>query len=727
MTMPFLIETALKGTILLIGVALFALLPRRSSAAGRHFLWGLGLAGLLVLPPLSSALPWRLAVFPAPLLRNAEIPATTSPSNVEAPVPAAPAPSVPATSAAAATPTAPVASTHLSWSLILAGIWGLGTLLALARLAVGQWVVARIVRRSGLVADPQWHTELAAAARQLGVTGRVGLRCSGGAALPMSVGVLRPTVILPASAAGWTDARRRAVLVHELAHVKRRDLLTQLMARLACAAYWFHPLVWVAAHRLHAEGERACDDLVLMSGARPSDYAGHLLQLVRVAGPARAPALALPMAQRSDFEGRLLAILEPGVRRHPPTRRAAAFATLGVVSLLLPIAALSAAQARPSHHGAATNPPLASPSRHQAPARSGLHGLTPVLSDGAPVHVVAAELAGRRLVTPSASPVLAGTREQRMANPGVTRGLVAALSDADAEVRRNAAQSLGQREDTGAAVALAQALRTDADAGVRRTAAWALGQLESHEAVPALLSALRDDQDLDVRRTAVWALGQIEDAAAVDGLGAAVRDTDPEIRSKAVWALGQIESARAVPALTAALGDSSRDVRKQAAWALGQIESPDALDPLMNALHDANAGVREQAAWALGQIQSPRAAPALSAALSDPNGAVRKQAIWAIGQLDNLRQAPPGLLAALKDSDAGVRRSAAAALAQIEDPAAVPDLIVLLKDADVNVRRSAVQALAQFDDPKALDALVAALRDSDAEIRRAAAQALGRQ
>ena len=128
--------------------------------------------------------------------------------------------------------------------------------------------------------------------------------------VPMTWGVLQPVVWLPADAEEWDDERRSLVLTHELAHVRRRDALTQWIAHLALVVNWFNPLAWIAVKRVRDERERACDDAVLELGARPTSYADHLLDIVRSHGTANGPMPALAMARRSQFEGRLLAILQ---------------------------------------------------------------------------------------------------------------------------------------------------------------------------------------------------------------------------------------------------------------------------------------------------------------------------------------------------------------------------------------------------------------------------------
>ena len=160
----------------------------------------------------------------------------------------------------------------------------------------------------------------------------------------MAWGIFRSSVLMPADADTWPAHRLRVVLLHELAHVKRRDCLTHLVAQIACAAYWFNPLAWMAARRLRTERERACDDLVLASGTRGSDYADQLLDIARVMRAGRFPAVlagaSLAMAQRSQLEGRLMAILDPSVPRRGLTRARALAAAVVFALLIVPVASV---------------------------------------------------------------------------------------------------------------------------------------------------------------------------------------------------------------------------------------------------------------------------------------------------------------------------------------------------------------------------------------------------
>jgi len=781
-----LAAAALKATVMLVLVFGLAALLRRASAAARHTVWSSGFAGLLVLPLLASTLPWRLEVLPSSasvVEPRARVRAPIAePTFSYEPAPVAPAPSASTTTSETSTTstTSPTSLTSgISTSTLFIALWFLGVTLVVGRVVLGGFVMSWLGRRSETIDEPAWDVVMNAAMHQIGITTRVRLVRSDRVPMPMTSGLFRPVIVLPMDSEEWSTERRLAVLLHELGHIRRGDLWIHFLVQAVCACYWFHPLAWSAARRLRSESERACDDLVLNSGTRASEYADHLLQIVRRAGPVHAPAVALPMAQRSDFEGRLLAILEPDLARRP-LRRVAAFATAAAVALIaLPLAAMS--PTRPDYATAemapaATQTPTPTPTPHPAPNLSGRRRANTLIdvdaraalaaivnesvSADARVHVsidpdaitALADHALRRVTTAIAQ----ATRDKHSSNPAAIRGLIEALSDSDVEVRRSAAHALASTEDSAAVGALMEALRRDSDAEVRKTCAWALGQLEDSRAVAALVEALKTDKDEEVRHQAAWALGQIESPAAIDGLGAALNDASQEVRKTAVWALGQIEDARAVPALlpflkdtnveirkTAvwALGqiesssavtgltglakDPSAEVRQQVAWALGQIQNASAVDALATMLKDEDSEVRGTAAWALGQIEDNRSVAALAAALKDANAEVRSKAAWALGQIGG-HQAPQALIDATKDQNHEVRKNVAWALGQIEDAAAVPALILLLKDSDDEVKKNAMWALGQIDDTTALDAMVTLLKDPDPQVRRAAAQALGR-
>jgi len=155
----------------------------------------------------------------------------------------------------------------------------------------------------------------------------------------MTWGLLRPVMLLPTEAEDWPAERRRAVLLHELAHMKRWDYLTQTIGWLACALHWLNPLAWFALRRMRVERELACDDYVLNAGLRPSTYAQHLLEIARgLRGPCCVGAVA--MARSSGLEGRVRAILQVTGSRAAMTRLGLCVTLVLALSVVLPLSAL---------------------------------------------------------------------------------------------------------------------------------------------------------------------------------------------------------------------------------------------------------------------------------------------------------------------------------------------------------------------------------------------------
>jgi HEAT repeat protein/beta-lactamase regulating signal transducer with metallopeptidase domain len=745
------LDAALKTTLVLAAAGAAVALARRASAATRHLLWTVALACALLLPLLAPVVPaWHVSLLPSEWLAEAAPVVVEQRTHARSEAPANPPPSAARRSsprAAAADLTAPHAAapagtvqTRARAAVVTGIVWAVwlsGALLVLLPLVFGTVRLAWQARTRTAVGEP-WRTLADELGAELGLRGRVALIRGDREAMPMAWGLVRPAVLLPAGAEEWPAARRRAVLTHELAHVKRRDCLTQALAHLACAVYWFHPLAWLAARRMRAERERACDDLVLRAGARRSDYADHLLEMARGLRACRHPALAtVAMARPSQLEGRLLAILDPSAERGTPSRPAVTGTVVLAASLLFPLAGVQL-WARPTLPLATAVPAqFAAGSSELESAGAGRAPSQPP-PDARPSGAGAA--AGQTAATPETSgdsfaeradedraPVLAGAVEQEgepAQQPArVVDALMGALDDSDAEVRREAVFALGRLRSARAAAAIAKALR-DSDPEVRTQAAFALGQIRDSAAIDALANALAGDAESEVRTQAAFALGQIRADAAVEALARALaKDADGEVRKQAAFALGQVRSPAATAALAAALSDAEAEVRKQAVFALGQVRDTRSVERLAQALADADSEVRSQAAFALGQMRDERAVSGLLTALSDRHADVRQQAAFALGQL-RTPQAAGGLAKALADSDADVRKQAIFALGQLRSREAVPALIEALRDKDAEVRGQAAFALGQIGDQRATSALTAALKDADTDVRRQAAFAL---
>jgi beta-lactamase regulating signal transducer with metallopeptidase domain len=343
--LPYLV-LLVKATALLAFAGAVALALRGGSPSVRHLAWTVTVVGLLVLPLASWSLPdWRIAVVldPAPV-RSVEAEAGA----LATPVAGSAAQTVSPVEESALAESAGAAQrrggTFFHWATSPAGLlflWAAGSAGVLLWLLGGRIALRFVRRRAVPLENGEWDETLRDAGWLLDVERPVRLYRSRTATMPVTWGVVRPVVLLPDGADLWSEDQRRAVLLHELSHVARRDCLTQLMAGLACAVYWFHPGVWYAARRMRVERERACDERVLLAGTPPADYATHLLDLARhCRTTVPAPLVALHMARPSQLEGRLLAVLAGSPARKPPARLGMAAVTAAVALLTFPLSAM---------------------------------------------------------------------------------------------------------------------------------------------------------------------------------------------------------------------------------------------------------------------------------------------------------------------------------------------------------------------------------------------------
>ena len=706
-----ILDIIAKASVILAMTAVVAAALRRASASLRHFVWTLGMIGALAAPALSVALPhWEL-----PIVRVQADPAAESAPAVSADRARALAPALRGQTPESAqpgsdlgrsvthsigrqTPGTAVGSdpgrsvTHsrgsawgaASWTTLLLMSWAAGALLILGRVALGLAAVQWMARRTPAVTDASWLPLANELASDLGLR-RIRFMRAANASMPMAWGIVRPSVLMPADADAWPADRLRIVLLHELAHVKRRDCLTHLFAQIAFAAYWFNPLAWVAARHLRTERERACDDLVLAAGTRGSDYADQLLDIARVMRAGRFPAVlagaSLAMAHRSQLEGRLMAILDPTVPRRALGRLRAGLVLATFAVLVMPVAAVqpwtqdAAPQAIPAVETEPHASPAAAATQTNTPpkqVRPDTHKSIVQSEPVAPVEGVVGGVAGG--VVESVVGGVVGSVTEGVAN-GVANGVVYGVSE-------------GIATAVGAAHEVAVPVQRE-----RAVEPGAKGERDPRT-IDALIEALKDS-DSGVRETAMAALAHIRDPRVFDPLVTALHDSNGDVREQAAFGLGQLRDRRAIGPLTEALKDEKADVREQAVFALGQLRAADAIDGLTLALRDSNANVREQAAFALGQIRDSRAIDPLTSALKDESANVREQAAFALGQLRN-GKAVEALVVALKDTSANVREQVAFALGQIRDPRAIDGLTVALKDPNPSVRQQAAFALGQI-------------------------------
>jgi TonB family protein len=261
------LELLVRSTVLLVCGELVLQALRRAHASVRHrFI--VCVLGLLALLPLFLMI----------------LPEVSMPSWKKQPPPDALVTAMEASSNIAQT------TAHGLGTWLLLG-WAAGVVLTALPFLVGAMSVRKILRRAEPFTD--------------------GVMLSQDVHVPVTCGFTRPRIVLPVCAKHWSALRFEAVLLHERAHIQRRDLLTQTTAQIVACLWWFQPIAWVMRWRLRTESEFACDAEALRSGLRASDYASELLGIARTAGSYLVPASTIGMCRSSNLEDRTRAVLYP--------------------------------------------------------------------------------------------------------------------------------------------------------------------------------------------------------------------------------------------------------------------------------------------------------------------------------------------------------------------------------------------------------------------------------
>lgn len=293
----------LRVTFALLASLLLALCLKKSSASVRSHVLLLGVLGALVLPFASWAAAQRpvvaLAAPPAAVHVVAEALTARATSASSTPLPAR----------------APRAPDAFAWHRAIAALWLLGTALVGVRTCASLVAAGRLRARSRRVGELCFSAEIAG---------------------PVVLGLFSPVILLPTSAAAWSPERLEAALLHERSHVRRRDGLVLLLARVVCALYWFLPLAWWLASRLRRECELVADETVIAAGVRPSTYAEHLLAIAR---DMQVPVSAVAMAASTSELGRRIEVLVGrGASAQALSARRATLLALGAALLVVLVA-----------------------------------------------------------------------------------------------------------------------------------------------------------------------------------------------------------------------------------------------------------------------------------------------------------------------------------------------------------------------------------------------------
>ncbi|MBW1787032.1 MAG: hypothetical protein JRK53_10530 [Deltaproteobacteria bacterium] len=335
------IDVFLKSTVLLVGVWLTVKLLRRHSASVHSLILAVVVAGLVLLPALSTLAPvWRVPLLPEPAAASApgSVQAVTGHEIPESALSGEPRP----------TTLAPVPAPGPRWPVWVLLGWLAGAAGCLLWLLSGEVGLRWVLRKAAPLKWEPWQAVLKDVCEEVNVDCEVQLFQCPRIDTAVIRGILHPRVILPATVRGWSEQRLRLVLLHELAHIRRRDSLVEILAWITLVLYWFNPLVWLTVRQMRVERERACDNAVLNAGARPSNYATQLMEVAADLGAFRRPLWqTAAISEGSGLKDRLLCILDPKLKRMPMRPWMVGLVCALVAAVLLPLSGFTAWCDRP--------------------------------------------------------------------------------------------------------------------------------------------------------------------------------------------------------------------------------------------------------------------------------------------------------------------------------------------------------------------------------------------
>ena len=503
------------------------------------------------------------------------------------------------------------------------------------------WVRKERLRRSATNMDlPPIVEQVAQRCRTILALPHVRIARSSTIRVPYTLGARRPLIVLPESFCSADDEQLVSVIGHELAHVARRDYVTNFLRELVALPISFHPLTFLINRQIDRARELACDELVSKRLLPPKRYARSLVWAADLSSQARSQALLLSMFDSSSLEERIMRLTRNRKMLSLPLARVLTSTALCLLCATAISLSLFSVELRTQARAAFTAAP-------------------PQIGD---VNAEDTHTRDANTLDSSANVVTANTVRastggaETIAAPQARTETRAGTQDA--QQRAHAACDAGRNRDTERIPALIDMLGDDTRTELIRC--WTNGRWSpaldtfkhpspGEQAAIALASMGRvaflplenqlDSTNATVRRNAAWAIGELtnmppgERDGAVPRLISLLTDPDGWVRMASARALGELRHRSAVPALVANLVDTDMRVRELAIWALSELKDKSAVRALGQVLlSDLSAEARRGAAEALGEIRDAEALPFLKQVLDDP--AVRAKAQWAISEIE---------------------------------------------------------------------------------------------
>ena len=631
----------LKILMLISATMVLAKTILKSSAIIRHALWLVTFFIILLLPFLSALTPqWYL-----PLLEM-KVTKIEHDSTIVPIEPVQTDTKVVATGSKTVGKVIPVQpsshSVRINWrsfftlSYFWIGLWAIGFFVFNFRNIIGQYRLHKLIKTARITTDDLTSSYREEIKRRYNISSYIRILKSKSVATPLVTGIFRHRIILPDDYTNWSKENLKLVLLHEAAHIKRRDVITHFVVQLITTFYWFNPLVWLAQRQFILEREHACDDLVVAHATKPSAYADMLLDFAKssISTPHTA-YVGLSMARSTQIEGRLLAILNSKLNRTQSSR----FSILKVGLLLLFV-------------------------------------LGPILSF---------------------SPIAIRAEEQDTDTTHtalVIESLKYALKDEDADVRERAIRTLGKINTKAANELLYTSLQESHDWEIEINAARILLERGETKALQKFVDGLGQENEKTRIRSAKI-LKELRHPDALQPLVKALSDSNHEVQKQALKAICEIRSTKCIKTLADQMQHENHEFRAIAAWGLGEIEDAATLSYLYAALKDPNAKVRNNAIESIGDLKLAKSAPYIQPLQTDDEWYVRREAVRVLAEIQS-RESVPYIIDSLHDKHWKVRASAASALGELGDRRALVPLSAALHDKSDNVRQEAADALGKF-------------------------------